>query len=100
MGIEIENPQLEGRLLRTFIRARVSLNITKLLPVACLVPRVDLPKIWVIYKYERLQDICLNCGIIGHDQKQSSNAKVMASYDSRLPKYDLGLSCPLYTLYY
>lgn len=80
--------------MRTFIRARVSLDITKPLPVGFWVPRADLPKIWVIYRYERLQGLCLNCGIIGHEQNQCYNDKVMAAYDFRLPKYDLGIVCP------
>lgn len=91
----VEDPQIEGRsLMKTFIRARVSLDITKPLPTGCWIPRADFPKIWVIYRYERLQDLCLDCGILGHDQEQCYYDKVMASYDSILPKYDLGISCP------
>lgn len=32
---EVEDLQVEGRLIKTFIRARVSLNIAKPLPVGC-----------------------------------------------------------------
>lgn len=91
---EVEEPPFEGRLMRTFIRTRVSLDITKPLPTGCWIPRADLPKIWVIYRCERLQDLCLNCGILGHEQKECYNQKVMATYDSRVPKYDLGIVFP------
>lgn len=67
--IEVEEPIVEGRVLRTFVRENVQLDITKPLPSGCWVPRKYLPKIWVIYKYERLQDLCFNYGIIGHKQR-------------------------------
>lgn len=43
--MDVEDPQFEGRLLRTFIRARMSLDITKPLPADCWNPRANLPKI-------------------------------------------------------
>lgn len=52
--MEVEEPIINGRIIRTFIRARVELDITKPLPSGCWIPRKDLPKICAIYKYERL----------------------------------------------
>lgn len=75
---EVEDPLYEGRLMR----ARVSLDVTKPLPVGCWIPRADLPKIWVIYRYEWLQDLCLNCGLLGHEEKHCWNSRLMALYDS------------------
>lgn len=68
--LEIEEPVVERRVIKSFIKARVRLDISKSFPVGCWVPRVDLPKFWVIYRYERLQGICYNCGVLGHEQKQ------------------------------
>lgn len=42
---EIEDLLIDGRIMRTFIRARVYLDITKPLPSGCWVPRADQPKI-------------------------------------------------------
>lgn len=86
------------------MRAKVEVDITKPLPIGCWVPRQDLPKIWIIYKYERLQDICFNCGILGHEQRTCKISKVMSSYCSSIPKYDQNLSTqppkPLKTILY
>ncbi|KAJ1410630.1 hypothetical protein SESBI_21797 [Sesbania bispinosa] len=42
---EVENPEVEGRLLRTFIRVRALINIKNPLVTGCWVPRRDLPKL-------------------------------------------------------
>lgn len=65
--LEIEDPLIEGKIIRPFIRARVGINIKEPLLTWCWVPRRNLPKIWVSIKYERLQDLCFKCGIIGHE---------------------------------
>lgn len=59
----IENPVVEGKILLTFIRGRVKIDMNKPLPAGYWVPREGLPNIWVVYKYERLQSPCFNCGI-------------------------------------
>lgn len=90
--VEIEEPIVEGRILRTIIRARVILDITIQLPSGCWIPRKGFPWIWAIYKYERLQDLCFNCGIIGHEQRHCKVPRVMLAYCSSIPKYDQILS--------
>lgn len=67
--IEAEDPRLDGQLVRNFIRARVEINILQPLSTGCWVPRKDLPRTRVLIKYERLQDLCFNCGVIGHEQR-------------------------------
>lgn len=69
----------EGKILRNFIRTRVLLDDTKPLPAGCWIPRSGLPRLWVSYKYERLQDLCFNCFVIGHDQKGCKKEKAMAT---------------------
>lgn len=43
--MEVENPIVEGNIVRNLIRARVMVNVTKTLPVGCWIPTVDLPKL-------------------------------------------------------
>lgn len=50
--------------------------------------------LFVLYKYERLQYLCFNCGIMGHEQKSCKIPKVMATFCSSTPKYDHHLSVP------
>lgn len=48
--------------------------------------------IWVIYKYERLQDLCFNCGVLGHEQHYCKIPRVISTYCSSIPKYDQHIS--------
>lgn len=45
--VEVENPLLEGKLLRSFMRVRINLDITQPISTGCWVPRKDLPKVWI-----------------------------------------------------
>ncbi|KAJ1388168.1 Zinc knuckle CX2CX4HX4C [Sesbania bispinosa] len=92
--LEVENPEVEGRLLRTFIRVRALINIQKPLVTGCWVPRKNLPKIWIFFKYEKLQNICFNYGILGHEQKVCSKEKVMSTIDQNVAKYNARLGVP------
>ncbi|KAJ1427622.1 Zinc finger, CCHC-type [Sesbania bispinosa] len=79
---EVEDPKVEGVLLRSFMRVRVAVNVKKPLVTGFWVPRKDLPKTWVLVKYEKLQDFCYKCGVIGHDPKQCKKEKLLASFDN------------------
>lgn len=92
--VEMEESIINGRILRNFMRAKMEVDVTKPLPSGCWVPRKYLPKIWVIYKYERLQDLCYNCGVLGLEQRLCKVPRVMSSYCSSIPKYDQHLSTP------
>lgn len=85
--IEIEDPRVEGKLIRPYIRARVEININTPLSTGCWVPRKNLPKIWVFIKYERLQDLCYCCGIIGHDQNNCTKDRVMSVWGKNIHRY-------------
>lgn len=86
--VEIEESILEGRVLRTYLRARVLLDVNKPFPTGCWIPKRNLPKVWVIYKYERLQDLCFNCRCLGHEQRFCKIPRIMSTYCSSIPKYD------------
>ncbi|XP_057444444.1 uncharacterized protein LOC130736658 [Lotus japonicus] len=58
---EVENPIVEGQMLRSLMRVQVHLNTRKPLATGFWVPRKDLPRTWVFIKYEKMQGFCFNC---------------------------------------
>ncbi|KAJ1408612.1 Zinc finger, CCHC-type [Sesbania bispinosa] len=90
----VENPYVQGQLVRSFIRARVKINVKNPLVIGCWVPRKDLPRLWIQFRYEKLQGFCYRCGIIGHNNKKCKKDQAMASFDSSRPKYGPTLGVP------
>lgn len=88
----IENPKVDGVLLRTFFRARICVDITKPLPTGFWVPRRQLPKTWVYLKYERLQGTCYKCGVVGNEQRDCQKPRAMAICDPLRPRYGPNLA--------
>ncbi|KAI9070666.1 hypothetical protein K1719_047370 [Acacia pycnantha] len=64
-----EAPKVRGQLSRTFIRVRTLINIFEPLISGFWVPRPQRESIWVVVKYERLQNYCYDCGRIGHEAR-------------------------------
>jgi hypothetical protein len=60
-----------------FTRLRIEIDISAPLISGMFLPRSDLNKLWLALKYERLPEICYNCGIIGHDSKVCNLSRVM-----------------------
>ncbi|KAL4357635.1 hypothetical protein AHAS_Ahas09G0206400 [Arachis hypogaea] len=78
-----------GVLMRNFMRFKVAIDITKSLQIEFWMARDRLPKTWISFKYERLQDaLCLNCGngIIGHDKRSCKNQMAMSIHEPRYTK--------------
>lgn len=46
----------------------------------------------MVFRYERLQNLCFNCGIIGHEQNDCKKEKVMSVLVKETPLYDAKLS--------
>ncbi|RYR17838.1 hypothetical protein Ahy_B03g062510 [Arachis hypogaea] len=89
---EAEDPKIEGILRRSYLRIRVSIDITKALPTGFWLDREELPPLWVFFIYERLSDsYCFNCGILGHEKKTCKNPTAMASWDPTKKRYTPGL---------
>lgn len=93
-----ENPWVDGVLLCTFFRVRVNVNIQEPFVTGYWVPRKDLPKSWIFFRYERLQDFCYNYGLVGHGQRAYKNEKLVAVNCNFTPRYDakLGVPCTFY----
>lgn len=92
--VEIEDPRYDGHLLRHFIRARVKINIQHPLSTGCWIPRQNLPNTWVQFKYEKLQDMCFKCGVIGHEQRSCKKEKERSVIDNTVQRYGSLLSVP------
>ncbi|XP_028782868.1 uncharacterized protein LOC114738970 [Neltuma alba] len=67
--VMIEDPRRGNLLTRSFLRARVVVDLRKPLITGIWTPRPDMDPVWIKIKYERLQQFCFWCGRIGHDQK-------------------------------
>lgn len=91
---EIENMFVEEQLVRYFVRARLRIDVSQPLSTGCWIPRRNLPKVWVSIKYEKLQDLCFNCGVIGHEQMGCKKEKEMSSLKGDIPRYGAYLSVP------
>lgn len=91
---EIEDPMVEGKVIRPFIRARVTLDIQYPLFTGCWIPRKNLSRIWIFVKYERLQDLCFKCGVIGHEQKACKKERVMSSFCEDAYRYGPRVGVP------
>ncbi|RYR04148.1 hypothetical protein Ahy_B06g083733 [Arachis hypogaea] len=67
---EAEDPKVDGVLRRSFLRIRVSINITKTLST---------------------DNYCFNCEILGHEKKTCKNPTAMTCWDPTKKKYSPGL---------
>ncbi|KAF7834622.1 TMV resistance protein N-like [Senna tora] len=67
--LEIEDPWVKGAIVRSFVRARIRIDIRKPLMGGMWVPRPNLQRLWISAKFEKLQNFCYGCGIFGHDVK-------------------------------
>ncbi|KAM7473735.1 hypothetical protein LguiB_020978 [Lonicera macranthoides] len=63
------DPSNFNGLWRTYMRIRVSINISKSLRRKMQIKKVGQEEAWVNFKYEKLPNFCFFCGVIGHAEK-------------------------------
>lgn len=90
---EVENPIVDGRIIRLFTRAMVLVDVRLPLYTGCRVR--DRPRIWVSLKYEKLHDLCFKCGVIGDEQKDCKKEKVMSLMNKDVSRYGPKVGVPL-----
>ncbi|KAI9113507.1 hypothetical protein K1719_015434 [Acacia pycnantha] len=88
----VECPIVNGRIIRSFARARINVDLTSPLITGFWILRPKLPKIWSSVRYERLEGFCCMCGIVGHDSRICNERRKMAVVDPAEPMYGSWLS--------
>ena len=93
--MEVEDPSVDGQMLRSFLRMRIMIDIQKPLTTGFWVPRRNKGNVWVWLRYERLQNYCYNCGKIGHESKNCKESTSMSLWNPKQPRYGPGLGVPM-----
>ncbi|RYR58629.1 hypothetical protein Ahy_A05g024490 [Arachis hypogaea] len=89
---EVEDPKTDDIRRRSYLRIRISINITKSLPTGFWLDREELPPLWVFFRHERLpNNYYFKCGILGHEKKTCKNPIAMPCWDPTKKKYAPGL---------
>ena len=90
--MEVEETIVKGRILRSFLRMRVMIDIRQPLTIGFWVPRKEKRLVWVWLKYEKLQACCFQCGRIGHESKQCKEECAMSLFSpTKTPKKSTSL---------
>lgn len=92
--LEVENPFVDGKLRRDFLRARVLVDIMKPLLCGLWIPRPSMEKVWISCKYEKLQIFCYKCGCVDHDFRVCKKRRAMLNDESGSPRYGSWLGVP------
>ncbi|KAK4278296.1 hypothetical protein QN277_016161 [Acacia crassicarpa] len=82
-----EDPYCNGRITRSFLRARVVLDLRASLAYGFWLPKPDGRQVWISIRYEKLQNLCYNCGKIGHDNRTCRVEKLMSVANPNSPRY-------------
>ncbi|MED6195471.1 hypothetical protein PIB30_038159 [Stylosanthes scabra] len=94
---DTKDPVVNNLLYRSYLRSKTLMDITRPLPTDIWLTRSNLPKVWISFKYERIQDsYCLKCGIIGHNKKECNKPVAATVWNPLKPRYlpGLGVSRP------
>jgi hypothetical protein len=64
--LELDNTFSGDLICRQFIRFKIDVNTSKPLVPGFYITRSGMDHHWIAFKYERLDDYCVACGLIGH----------------------------------
>lgn len=68
--VEVEDPMTVGLPLRHFLRARVEIDVSKPIWAGRWLQLPSMERIWIQFRYQRLQGLCFQCGMLGHDHRK------------------------------
>lgn len=71
--LEVENLDTSGLICRQHLRFKVELNASCLLVPGFSLPRPGKESLWISFRYKRLGDYCIMCGLIGHKKLSCPN---------------------------
>lgn len=66
---------------RDYFRARVAINVTKLLKRRMKIKKAAEEWYWISFKYKNVPTFCFTCGVLGHSEKLCTRLFVVAEAD-------------------
>jgi hypothetical protein len=85
--LELDNTFSGNLICRQFIRFKIDVNTSKPLVPGFYITRPGLDDHWIAFKYERLDDYCVACGLIGHKKNSCPASQILVSPE----KYNISL---------
>ncbi|KAI9126132.1 hypothetical protein K1719_002553 [Acacia pycnantha] len=77
--VMVDGPFKQGKMMRSFLRARVLIDVKAPMVTGFWVPLDNMDDVWAEVKYEYLLTFCYRCGVIRHEQRQCSQPDTGAS---------------------
>ncbi|KAK4283917.1 hypothetical protein QN277_000818 [Acacia crassicarpa] len=91
-AVMFEQPKIEGRMDRSFIRIRSLIRVDTPLVSGFWIPRKGLEPAWISVKYERLPVFCYYCGRLNHDGRRCKEASVQLLGEEAVKEFGNWLS--------
>jgi hypothetical protein len=85
--IELDNSTSGSLISRQYLRFKVDVNTSKPLAPGFYITRPDMKPLWIAFKYERLDEYCVACGLIGHKKRFCPAPQILDPPE----KYDISL---------
>jgi hypothetical protein len=85
--LELDNTFSGDLICRQFIRLKIDVNTSKPLVPGFYITRPGMDYHWIAFKYERLDDYCVACGLIGHKKGSCPAPQILVPQE----KYDISL---------
>ena len=83
-----EDSMYKGIMVRSFLRIRVLISLKRLLKLGFWLSKPNAKRLWVRFRYERLQHFCFGCGLLGHEQKECMNPRIWGAKTPEFKRYN------------